>query len=414
MPYQSALALLTQTFRKNHIPIKQIPAGGLNAAIDQSASDILTHMIPDLPATKLPAPRQNELYHYSDAHTLCYTYLLLPGNAQKQLLLIGPYLRRAPEPDQLLELSERLGLSAQAHARLAQYASIIPVLDRENPLFLLLDSFCEQIWHSPSFSIVDVNLPHEHPASPIHQPLHTNKFDDVLLNMKAMEQRYAFENDLIRAVSLGQLHVGNQLFSGISEMQFERRLADPLRNAKNYGIIMNTLLRKAAESGGVHPLYLDRVSSEFAHSIEQMTSTQQNAALMQEMFRGYCLLVQQHSLRNYSRVVQTAILLIDSDLSADLTLHSLANNQSISPGYLSTVFKKETGKTVTAYIREKRMRHACHLLGSTNLQIQTVALHCGMPDVHYFTKTFKKEIGKTPKQYRESLPDQEFTRYEYF
>jgi YesN/AraC family two-component response regulator len=232
--------------------------------------------------------------------------------------------------------------------------------------------------------------------------------------MKAMEQRYAFENDLIRAVSLGQLHVGNQLFSGISEMQFERRLADPLRNAKNYGIIMNTLLRKAAESGGVHPLYLDRVSSEFAHSIEQMTSTQQNAALMQEMFRGYCLLVQQHSLRNYSRVVQTAILLIDSDLSADLTLHSLANNQSISPGYLSTVFKKETGKTVTAYIREKRMRHACHLLGSTNLQIQTVALHCGMPDVHYFTKTFKKEIGKTPKQYRESLPDQEFTRYEYF
>jgi len=404
MPYQNALALLTQTFRKSHVPIKQIPAHSLNAAIDQSTADLLASIITDLPASRLPAPQHHELYHYTDAHTLCYTYLLLPAGAQKQILLIGPYLRHAPEPEQLLELSMHLGLSAQAHAKLAEYAMIIPVLDRENPLFLLLDSFCEQIWHSPSFSIVDVNLPHERPASFIHQPLHTDNFDDVLLNMKAMEQRYTFENDLIRAVTLGQLHVESQLLATVSDQQFERRVADPLRNNKNYCIIMNTLLRKAAENGGVHPLYIDRVSSEFAHRIEQMTKVNQIAGLMQDIFRGYCLLVQQHSLRNYSRVVQTAILLIDSDLSADLSLHSLACNQGISPGYLSTVFKEETGKTVTAYIREKRMRHACHLLGSTNLQIQTVALHCGMPDVHYFTKTFKKEIGMTPKQYRESLP----------
>ena len=41
---------------------------------------------------------------------------------------------------------------------------------------------------------------------------------------------------------------------------------------KNYGIITNTLLRKAAEQGGVHPMYLDKVSSSFAVKIEQMTS----------------------------------------------------------------------------------------------------------------------------------------------
>ena len=47
-------------------------------------------------------------------------------------------------------------------------------------------------------------------------------------------------------------------------MQLEMRGSSPLRSAKNYSIIMNTLLRKAAENGGVHPVYLDRVSSEFA------------------------------------------------------------------------------------------------------------------------------------------------------
>jgi AraC-like DNA-binding protein len=74
-----------------------------------------------------------------------------------------------------------------------------------------------------------------------------------------------------------------------------------------------------------------------------------------------------------------------------------------SHNYFSTVFKRETGKTVSEYIREKRMEHAAHLLVSTTLQIQTVALHCGILDVQYFSKLFKRHTGKTPKEYRETL-----------
>ena len=106
---------------------------------------------------------------------------------------------------------------------------------------------------------------------------------------------------------------------------------------------------------------------------------------------------------HYSLVVQRTILLIDSDLSADLSLKTLAENQNISPGYLSTVFRRDTGKTLSEYIRDKRIRHAEHLLATTHLQVQTVALHCGIMDVQYFSKIFKKHTGKTPKAYRESL-----------
>ncbi len=95
--------------------------------------------------------------------------------------------------------------------------------------------------------------------------------------------------------------------------------------------------------------------------------------------------------------------MIDSDIAAELSVRTLAEKQGITPGYLATVFKKETQKTVSEYIRERRINHAVHLLGTTNLQIQTIAMHCGIMDVQYFSKTFKRVIVKTPREYQESL-----------
>ena len=166
---------------------------------------------------------------------------------------------------------------------------------------------------------------------------------------------------------------------------------------------MNTLLRKAAQSGGVHPIYIDKMSSEFAQRIEFLTSLTEVASLMREMFTAYCRLVRKHSMKDLSPTVQKAVLLIDSDLSADLSLSSLSKHLGLSSGYLCAIFKKETGKTVSEYIREKRIKYAAHLLSSTNLQVQTIALHCGIVDIQYFSKIFKKQIGMTPNEYRKSI-----------
>ena len=121
---------------------------------------------------------------------------------------------------------------------------------------------------------------------------------------------------------------------------------------------------------------------------------------MREMFNTYCRLVRKHSLQRFSPLVQKTILMIDSDLSADLSAGELAKMQEISLGYLSALFKKETNQTISAYIREKRMEYAAHLLATTDLQVQTVALHCGILDVQYFSKIFKKHWNLTPSQYR--------------
>ncbi|MBR3692760.1 MAG: helix-turn-helix transcriptional regulator [Clostridia bacterium] len=106
-------------------------------------------------------------------------------------------------------------------------------------------------------------------------------------------------------------------------------------------------------------------------------------------------------MRNCSEHVRQALLIIESELASPLSLADIARALSISPTHLARIFHRDTGKTVVEHIQDCRVRQACHLLKTTNLQIQTVAQHCGMMDVQYFSKIFKKITGSTPKVWRE-------------
>ncbi len=223
-----------------------------------------------------------------------------------------------------------------------------------------------------------------------------------LKKIRAMEQRYEFENRMMDAISHGDFRIAENMTLAFSTSAFEERTADPLRNLQNYCIIMNTLCRKAAETGGVHPVFLNDVSSSFARRIEQLRNVAVIPSFMQEMMASYCRLVQTHSIKSYSPTVQKAVLYIESNLQNELGLSSVAEAISVSAGYLSSVFKKETGQTLTAYVNAKRIEQAKHLLRATDLQIQTVAQDCGFLDLHYFCRVFKAHTGTTPSAYRKA------------
>lgn len=403
MNYETELSFLCEILRKNHIKVKILSG-------EEELSDALYSGLRDFSRVVIDGEIKTGAYFgkiepmtkykFRDRLKLCYIYMLLPGS-DDGILFIGPYLSALPREEELFEIGEFLGVKPAAQKYLEEFYLSIPVLNDDDRVFSVIDTFCELIFKSHSFGVVEVDRQNSTSASLISDISKSEDFDGVLAGVSVMETRYSFENELMRAVSLGQQHKEKLLLSAFNERMFERRVADPVRNAKNYGIIMNTLLRKAAEEGGVHPVYIDKLSSAFALKIEQISDVKESPSLMKEMFSSYCRLVYKHSMKNLSPTVQKTVIVIDNDLSADLSLSTLAAYHGISPGYLATVFKKETGKTVSKYVRERRMKHAMHLLSTTKLQIQTVALHCGILDVQYFSKIFKAETGKTPKEYRE-------------
>ena len=345
---------------------------------------------------RFAAAQQNTLYRAVDAFGCYVLYLCLPQT--DRLLVIGPYLEKPLEQEELYERAEKLHFPTHRLAALETYYGRYPHFPENSPLYAMVECFAEHIWQGAEKYTFQDGQPEGFDES--IRKSDAVPTEDPEMAMRLMEERYAFEQQLMDAVSKGLTHKAEQLFSGFSAASFERRLSDPLRNLKNYAIITNTLLRKAAQDGGVHPIYIDSLSSDFARRIEQTPEPSAAQGLMQEMFRAYCRLVRKHSMRGYSQPVQKTIIRIDSDLTADLSLRSLAEAQDVNASYLSALFRRETGETVTDYVNRKRIELATHLLTTTTLQVQTVAQHCGFADVRYFTKVFKKQTGETPRELR--------------
>lgn len=348
--------------------------------------------------------KPNVLYTLTDSFSCRYVFLLLPETEKKLVLAAGPYINSEMTGERVLEAAENFSVPAQLVSQLIKYFGNMPLIRDETSFMNLFFSFGETIWGNEG-SIGVEELEGEEINSSETEAFHNfeSKSEDSLLSIKILEERYNAEREMMQAISQGAIHKVEKIFANPSNLVFEKRTDDPVRNMKNYLIISNTLFRKAAEYGSVHPFYIDGISTDFAKDIENVKSISDANKLLQDMIRKYCMLVKKHSMKNYSLPIQKVMTIIDADLTADLGLKRLAEILNINASYLSALFKKETGRTLTEYVTKKRVDHAAFLLRSTNLQIQTVAQHCGVFDVNYFAKIFKKQTGKSPKEYREEI-----------
>ena len=341
------------------------------------------------------------IYKAYDEFQFNYLILKLFDN-KEDCLLIGPYTLIPWNEQILLNKVQEFHISPEIYPHFRNCYEKVPLVTDSSFLFNLVNTFAATIWGSmDAFSIVDLEN-----FYPTEELSGTSDFYDpkeLFRSMEHVERRFNAEAEFMQIVSHGQLHKIEMYAHMINIEGTEIRLADRVRNAKNYAIIMNTLLRKAAENGSVHPVHIDKLSSDFAKKIELQTSEKGVSTLIKEMARKYTLLVKNHSLQGYSTLVRRVLIHIDTDLAGDLSLNTQAKLLDVNPSYLSTVFKKETGQTLTEYVTGKRIEHAVFLLNTTKMQIQTIAQYCGIPDICYFTKTFKKIIGKTPTEYRNML-----------
>lgn len=91
---------------------------------------------------------------------------------------------------------------------------------------------------------------------------------------------------------------------------------------------------------------------------------------------------------------------IDAHFKEEIRRDDLSSMVYLNTDYMSRIFKKEIGVSISSYIIQKRVEEAKRLLSQSNLPINTVSIYVGYSNFSYFTKMFKENTGYSPLEYR--------------
>jgi AraC-like DNA-binding protein len=98
--------------------------------------------------------------------------------------------------------------------------------------------------------------------------------------------------------------------------------------------------------------------------------------------------------------LQRVMRYVREHLAEEMSLNDAAAAAMLSPNYLAHLLKKQTQRTFTELVTERRLERAKELLVTSNARIGDIARQCGFGDAVYFSRRFRLQNGVTPREFR--------------
>lgn len=102
-------------------------------------------------------------------------------------------------------------------------------------------------------------------------------------------------------------------------------------------------------------------------------------------------------------IISRSKLYIDANYNKDISLDDISRQMNLSPYYFSKLFKEETGENFVEFLTRIRIDKAKELLTVVDKSMKEICAEIGYSDPNYFSRIFKKVVGQTPTEYRESF-----------
>ena len=186
-------------------------------------------------------------------------YILCISKEQDEHLMVGPFVENPITDNLVYPIINNLKLNLDYAAKLKLYYQSVPSIDTSS-VFEILFTINEYITKNqlpPSINTIDLSI----------MPKQDSSYDLFVENMnrtsmyKKLEYRYAGEDKLLSYITNGDVILAqSQLENSPLRSSEIIRTKDTVRNMKNLLLSTNTLFRKAAHVGGVHPIYIDELS----------------------------------------------------------------------------------------------------------------------------------------------------------
>ena len=191
---------------------------------------------------------------------------------------------------------------------------------------------------------------------------------------------------------------------------------DPVTNMKYHFVVTTAMITRMCRQYGMELEQAFRLSDFYIRQLDDIHTEAEVCRLHDEMVMDYTEKMRKyrHSNAN-SKHINACKEYIYSHIKERITIEELADVLGVSASYLSRLFKKETGVSVSTYIRDRKIDMAKSLLRFSDASMIDIANRLAFSSQSHFIQQFKESVGMTPKKYRdkyymvewniESVPD---------
>ncbi|SEF78442.1 two-component system, response regulator YesN [Eubacterium ruminantium] len=219
--------------------------------------------------------------------------------------------------------------------------------------------------------------------------------------LKSYEEDYPVEteNALFKSIEEGNLNRSAYYAKAFFDWMMERHVQNVMDVKLKVLEFVLRAERIGFESGGM--VYRFNMRSEYLGTVMNMNSYEQLYEWFSSKITNVCHNILTKKEENTVDIIKNAQEYIAKNYSKDLILDDVSKELQISPYYFSKLFKKRTGSTFIEYLTNMRMEKAKELLRNTAKSMKEICLEVGYADANYFSRTFKKNVGVTPSEYKD-------------
>lgn len=217
-----------------------------------------------------------------------------------------------------------------------------------------------------------------------------------------LHKAYSSELAFYHAVQSGDLKKVKKIMSPLDSEGFGRLSENPVRNLRYHLIVSIAMITRFCIEAGMPSEEAYTLSDLYIQKADTSNTTDVISSLHREMVFDYTNRMRHlRTEQVYSKPVSQCLDYIYNYLHTPLRLDELADYVNLAPSYLSALFKKQVGVSISAYIRSLRVDAAKNMLRYSEYSPIEVANYLCFSSHSYFIQIFKQETGLTPRQYQQ-------------
>ena len=333
--------------------------------------------------------------YYSDS--LHLNWFLLPLVGHHSFLVLGPVFETDVTPAFFQKKMEFKTMSVSSQMHFLKMLRDIPVFP-----YTQFFGYLSMIYYG-----IYNTLPNVDSISQKYHPSETstalfNTMETGISNIPKSHGSRLPELLMLEGVRTGNLQLFRNAQNSVSSATIVGTLANdnPLRQAKNSIIAQITLVTRAAVEGGMNAEAAYSLSDYYIQQLELCQTRDEVYLISGKMYETFVTQVHEIQTKNYSPLILYLCTYIDKHILEVISLDKMSEELGYDTYYLTTLFKKNTGKTMKNYILEKKAEQAKILLSSTQMEIQEISDYLSFKSSSYFCTQFKKITGDSPLSYR--------------